>query len=314
MEETVRSILKNASVSVEIYLNVADRYIVNSNGIDGGYSNTMVRADVLVFSNGTNSSYGFESQSATFFQDIDPEHIGRESANYAKLSRKHKKNVENGERTIIFDPHAVAQLIYFTVVSSACADTVQRGESPFKGLLGEQIGANSLTVLDDPTIIGGTGSRPFDAEGVPSHKIHIIANGRLKNYLHNSHTACRFNTTSNGHAERDFRSAPYVNPTNILVESGSVDSNEMMNSTEKGLFVKEMLTNRPSIKGDFLSVVTSGFNVEGGQITTPVRQCMIFGNVKEVFKGIDTIGRTLKKEDDAYLPPIKFSLIKVVGN
>jgi PmbA protein len=120
---------------------------------------------------------------------LDAEEIGREAAERAVSLLAARKP---GSRTcpVVLDPTVAASFIGF-IGATLCADSVQRGRSPFADQLGEAIAASALTVIDDGLDPAGFASAPLDAEGAPRGRTPLIEDGTLRAYLHDAYTARR---------------------------------------------------------------------------------------------------------------------------
>jgi PmbA protein len=137
------------------------------------------------------------------------------------------------------------------------------------------------------------GSSPVDDEGVPAQEKVIIREGVLVNYLYNTFTAKRDGTASTGNAVRgSYAALPSVGVTNFFIDAASRDcvrpGNRLFDAIDKGLFVVDAMgvhTANP-ISGEF-SIGVSGLWIEHGEITYPVKEAVISGNILEFFGKIE---------------------------
>jgi PmbA protein len=142
---------------------------------------------------------------------------------------------------------------------------------------------------------GGTASAPYDDEGTPTGETAVIKNGILRTYLHDSYTAKKGKKTSTANAFRSsYMSQPSIQPTNLYVRPGSVTKDEILSGVSKGFLVTSIMgahTINP-ITGDF-SVGFSGFFIDNGRISKPVRGMTLAGNMLDVLSHIEDVGSDL---------------------
>ncbi|MGB9793241.1 MAG: metallopeptidase TldD-related protein, partial [Thermacetogeniaceae bacterium] len=213
-----------------------------------------------------------------------------------------------------FDPYVVTNFLGL-IASTLLADAVQKGRSLFAGRIGQRVASEGVTIVDDGTLPGGLMSSPFDGEGVPSQKTILIANGELLGFLHNSYTGRREGVPSTGNAKRaSFKSPPEVGITNFYLAPGEKNPQEIIEKTEKGFYVTEVMgmhTANP-VSGDF-SVGAAGIWIENGELTIPVRGMVIAGNILELLMNVDMVGSDLRFFIGTGAPTIRVAGLTVSG-
>lgn len=172
------------------------------------------------------------------------------------------------------------------------ADFITRGASAYGGMVGERVGPDFLTAVDDGTIPGRRGSLRFDDEGTPSQRTVLIENGILKEYMWDLTEARRMGRASTGNGRREsFRHMPMPRMTNTFIAAGPHDPAEMIRATKKGLYAKKLGGGQVEIgRGDYVFAVTEGYLIEDGQLTAPVQGATLVGNGPETLRQIDMIG------------------------
>ena len=152
------------------------------------------------------------------------------------------------------------------MVHEACghgleADLVQKGLSVYAGKLGQQVASPLITVIDDATLPGRYGSYAFDDEGTFGQRTVLIENGILKSYMYDLDTALKENRESTGNGRREsYRSRPFPRMSNTFIASGETDPDEIIASTEHGLYVTKMGGGQVNTtNGDFVFEVTEGY-------------------------------------------------------
>lgn len=172
------------------------------------------------------------------------------------------------------------------------ADFVTNGASAYAGLVGERVGPDFLTAVDDGTIPGRRGSLRFDDEGTPSHHTVLIENGILKEFMWDLTEARRAGRHSTGNGRRQtFRHMPMPRMTNTYIAAGPHDPEEIIRSVKKGLYAKQLGGGQVEIgRGDYVFAVTEGWLIEDGKLTAPVRGATLVGNGPETLRQMDMIG------------------------
>ena len=141
---------------------------------------------------------------------------------------------------------------------------------------------------------GGFGTSPFDSEGVPSRKTVVVENGVLKSYLLNTYTAKKLGLQTTGNASRGLAGTPGIGPGNFFLQPGAKSLQEIIGDIKEGLFVTEFLGFGVNlVTGDF-SRGASGLWIQNGELTFPVEEITVAGNLKDMFFNIAEIGNDLE--------------------
>ena len=210
--------------------------------------------------------------------ELEPAEAGREGAAKA-AALLGAKPCPTGSYTVVFDREITAALVA-SIVQALSADSVQKGRSVFAGKLGEMVGSSLLTLFDDGTADGGMATSPFDGEGLPQQKTPLIEGGMLRSFLHSSYTARKQGggTLSTGNGIRgSYRALPGVGPTNLIVQPGKGSLDDLFARVKQGLYVESVAglhSGVNPISGE-ISVGVTGRLIEGGALTTPVREVTI---------------------------------------
>jgi len=240
-----------------------------------------------------------------------PESVGRTAARRA-LRRLGARKIATGEVPVIFDPEAAAELIGSL---SACVSgyAVYKGASFLAGKLGQPVAASSVTVLDNGLIPSALGSRPFDGEGLPTRRTTVIKKGVLETYLLDSYSARKLGLQSTGNAARSVGDVPSVSHTNFYLVPGTHSPEEIIRSVKRGLYVVEMIGFGVNhVTGDY-SRGAVGLWIENGELTYPVEEITIAGNLKDILMDIEMIGDDLEFRGTIAAPTIKISKMTVAG-
>ncbi len=226
------------------------------------------------------------------FADVDaPETIGRIAAERT-LRKLSARPVPTQTVPVVFEQNIARTLIGY-IFQAVSGEAIFRKSSFLVGQLGERIANEKVTVIDDGRMLKGLGSRPFDAEGLPTRKTMVIQNGRLENYLLDTYTARKLGMKSTGNASRGLVGAVGVEAGNFYLEPGTHTPDEIIRSVSKGLLVTEVLGFGVNIVTGDYSQSASGMWIENGELTFPVQGVTIAGNLKDMFNAIEMIGNDL---------------------
>ncbi len=240
-----------------------------------------------------------------------PEAIGREAARRA-CRRLGARKQGTTEVPVVFDPETAASLVRALAVA-ASGPSLYRGTSFLIGRLGEHLAAPSVTIVDDALMPGGLGSRPFDGEGLPSRRTVLVDRGVLSSYLLDTYSARKLGLAPTGHAAREGGGGVTVGYTNLYLEPGAHTPEAIVGSVERGLYVTELIGFGINfVTGDY-SRGAVGHWIEHGQLTYPVEEITIAGNLGEIFRNIEMIGADLSFRDQTAAPTLKVSRMTVAG-
>lgn len=226
-----------------------------------------------------------------FFDQRDPIAAVRETAESAVLMLD-ARPAPAGEMTVVINNGWGGVLFHEACGHCMEADFITNGASAYAGLMGQRVGPEFLTAIDDGTIPGRRGSIRFDDEGTPSNHTVLIENGILKEYMWDLTEARRAGHHSTGNGRRQsFRHMPMPRMTNTYIDAGPHDPEEIISSVKKGIYAKSMGGGQVEIgRGDYVFTVTEGYLIEDGKLTAPIRGATLVGNGPETLRQIDMIG------------------------
>ncbi len=241
-----------------------------------------------------------------------PEAIGKRAAERA-LRRLGARKIKTQEVPVIFDPETSANLMRI-FCSALFGPALYRGASFLIDKLDDRIAAESVSVYDDGTLPGHLGSKPFDGEGLPTRRNAIVENGVLRSYLIDSYSARKLGMKPTGSASRGVGDSPTPWPTNFYLQSGPNEPAEIIRSVDAGLYVTELIGFGVNlVTGDY-SQGAVGFWIEKGELTYPVEEITIAGNLKEMLLGIEMVGNDLTFRSSVVAPTLKIRRMTVAGH
>jgi PmbA protein len=240
-----------------------------------------------------------------------PEAVGRVAADRA-LRRLGARKARTTEVPVVFDTETAASLVR-SIAAAAAGPSLYRRASFLCDRLGSRIGAPSVTIVDDGTIPGALGSRPFDGEGLSTRRTVIVRDGVLESYLLDSYSARKLGLASTHHAGRD-GSGMTVVPTNLMLLPGTATPEELIGSVENGFYVTELIGfGVNGVTGDY-SRGAAGLWIENGELAYPVEEVTIAGNLLEMLMAIEGVGNDLVLRDRTSSPTVKIARMVVAGN
>src|SRR5271165_7076082 len=234
-----------------------------------------------------------------------PEEIGKIAAQRT-LRRLGARKVKTAKVPIVFE-HTIAGALVGHIFEAVNGDSIYRGASFLTGKLNDKIAGDNINVVDDGTMRGGFGTSPFDSEGVPSRKTVVVENGILKSYLLNTYTAKKLNLQTTGNASRGLAGTPGIGPGNFFLQPGTKTLQEIIADVKEGLLVTEFLG-----FGDF-SRGASGLWIQNGELTFPVEEITVAGNLKDMLFNISEIGNDLEFRGSIASPTLRIDGMTVAG-
>ncbi len=204
-----------------------------------------------------------------------------------RISSRKRKLVINNQMTGLFAHEALGHALEADIESSCLGDKKNKRIAPKK-----------FNLVSDPTRKGTRGFYKYDDEGVKGKKTKLVDKGKLKNFMHSRKTAGEKErkSTGNGRAE-NYSYLPINRMNNTVITSGDKDPEEMIEETEKGLYIKGAKGGsvHPST-GEFRFRAQLGYKIRDGELKEPVRGMILSGKILELLKTIESIGTDSKMD------------------
>ncbi|MGZ8599755.1 MAG: TldD/PmbA family protein, partial [Actinomycetota bacterium] len=290
-------------------------WIASTSGLAAGFERTgcWCVAVTLAEQDGDTQT-GFSFQVAHRVADLDPDGVACEAAERAARMLGATKP-STAKQPVLLDPFAASSLLG-VLAGALSAEAVQKSRSLFADLVGQQVGADAFTLVDDGRLLQGPSASPFDDEGVPTGRTEMITGGVLRGFLHNTYTARRGGTSSTGNAQRaGYRSTPGVGTTNFYVEPGPRSQEDLLREAEGGILIQEVSgvhSGANPISGEF-SVGATGLRISGGEIAEPVREMTIGSTVPDMLRAIAAVGSDLRFFSSVGTPSILIGEMTIAG-
>ena len=275
----------------------------NSNGFSNGQKSSIfsISCDVVAKENGS-MERDYEYSSKRFFCDLmKPKLIGKVAAERAS-ARLSPKKIDSFNGPVVFEPRVSSSLLSH-LISSISGHNLARKVSFINGDIGEILFREGINVIDDPLIKKGLGSRNFDSEGVNCKKLELIKNGKLNQIILDTYSGKMLNKKSNGRCG---------GTTNCYFENGNLTKTDLIKDIRKGVYITELFgSGFNSVTGDF-SKGGSGFLIENGEVTYPISEITVAGNIKNMFKEI-VLANDLEFKSRINSPTIRIDNISIAG-
>lgn len=202
----------------------------------------------------------------------------------------------SGKLPIITDHDLTGVFAHEALGHATEADIILSGSSCLEGKIGENIGSDVVTIIDDPTMKSGFGSFPFDDEGVRGQRKILVDKGVLKDYILNREAAHKLGMTPNGGARAEsYAARPLVRMSNTVIAQGGHSFEELLEGIKLGVYAKGSRGGQVSTaKGTFQFNAQEAFLIENGEITRPLKDVSFSGATLEILKSIDAVGNDMK--------------------
>ncbi len=256
---------------------------------------------------------GYWWTASRFLAELDlAEAVGLEATRRTVATIGSRK-VDTQECAIVFDPE-VARSIVGTIFSVANGSSFWRKSSYLVGREGDLVASPLVTIVDDPLIMRGPGSRPFDGDGLPTRKNPVIEAGVLCPVLCDVYSGRKLGRASTGSAGRGVGGNPSPTTSNLVMSAGNMTRDALIKSTKRGLYVTSLMGfGFNAVTGDF-SRGAQGFWIENGELTFPVSEVTIAANFDEILKRIDAVADDIEMRSSTVAPTFRVSHMMLAGN
>lgn len=262
------------------------RHIAATNGFSGGYTRTDHGLSCVAI-----TGEGLEME-RDYFGDMRmhradmmaPADIGRIAAERA-VARKGARKPATGAFPVLFDERVSSSLIGH-LLQAANGSAIARGASWLRDALGEQVLPEGLSLIEEPLRPRASGSRPFDAEGLPTARRAIIDRGALTGWTLDLATARKLGLQSTANAARGTSSPPSPSVSNVALTQGTATREDLLRDMGTGLLVTSMIGSSINPNTGDYSRGASGFWVENGELAYPVNECTVAGNLRDMLRRI----------------------------
>src|SRR5947207_7495225 len=281
----VRGVTKSAGASAGA--GIGGMVLVTSDGFAGAYLGSHHSlAMTAIAGEGTAMERDYDFSSALHAGDLDDAAAIGRSAGERAVKRVNPRKVKSGRVPVVFDPRVAGTLVSH-LGSASNGAAIARRTSFLQDKLGEQVFGSAIRILDDPLRRRGLRSRPVDAEGVAGRPIALVEAGVLKSWLLDSATGRELGFATTGHAQRGVSAAPSPGPTNLHLEPGAQTPQALIGGIREGFYVTDLIGMGVNVVTGDYSRGAAGFWIENGELTYPVSEVTIAGDLVEMFRALE---------------------------
>jgi len=240
---------------------------------------------------------GFEFLTDDLIEEIANDAIDETAIMYKAIKPK------GGEMPVVLGAGGSGIFLHEAIGHSFEADFNRKGTSIFSDMLNKKICGDFINVVDDGTIPFNRGSVNIDDEGVEGQKTYIVREGILTSYLHDRLSAKYYGIPSTGNGRREsFRHIPIPRMRATYMENGNATEADMIASVRKGVFVDSFTNGQVQIgAGDFTFFVKSGYLIEDGKLTQPIKDINIIGNGPKALADITMVSNNYLMDNSTWV-------------
>ena len=217
-------------------------------------------------------------------------------------ARFEARRPKGGQMPVVMGAGASGILLHEAMGHAFEADFNRKGQSIFSDKMGQQVCPKGVNVVDDGTVAFNRGAGNYDDEGVPAEKTYMVKDGVLTSYLHDRISAEWYGVRPTGNGRREnFRYNPIPRMRATYMESGDAEPQGIIADVKQGIYVDEFSNGQVKIgEGDFTFFVKSGYLIEDGRLTMPVKDINIIGNGPQALADILAVGNDLKIDNGTW--------------
>ncbi len=251
--------------------------------IENDYSSRAFRKDVSFFTD-------------EIIEDIAQEVVKKASLMFDAIKPK------GGEMPVVMGSGGSGILLHEAIGHAFEADFNRKNISIFSDKLGKKICDTHINVVDDGTIEFARGAVNFDDEGIVGQKTYIVKDGILNSYLHDRISATYYGVAPTGNGRRQsFRFMPVPRMRTTYMENGNYSPEDIISNVKQGVFVDNFTNGQVQIgAGDFTFFVKSGYLIENGKLTQPIKDINIIGNGPKALADITMVANNLKIDEGGW--------------
>ena len=277
-------------------------YQITSNGFEGETQQSWysLSASVAVKGEGEArpSSYWYES--SLCLDKLIKEGVGQKALERT-LQKIGQKKTKSGKYTMVVDPMNSGQLLR-PMLSAVFGSALQQKNSFLLDKLGQKVGSDKFTLMDEPHLIGASGARYFDSEGVATEHRSIFDKGVLKTYYIDTYNAKKMGVDPT-----------VANPSVLILQEGNKDLHGLVAGVDRGILVTGFNGgNSNSSTGDF-SYGIEGFLIEKGKLTLPLSEMNVTGNMITLWNSLAETGNDPRLDSSWRIPSLVFEGVDFSG-
>jgi PmbA protein len=298
-----KRITNSEGASVSIYEGMFA--YANSHGFNSGYATSRQGMSCSVIAEEADSMQrDYWYTTARSAKDLDSAAAVGRLAGERTVRRLGSKRIKTAQVPVLFEASLASGLISH-LISAISGGNLYRKSTFLLDSLGKQVMSSQITIEEQPHLLKGLASSPFDNEGVATKPRTLIKEGVLNGYMLSSYSARKLGMQSTGNAGGNH---------NLIISHGDLDLNGLLKMMGTGLLVTELLGHGINmVTGDY-SRGAAGFWVENGVIVHPVEEITIAGNLQTMLKQIVAVGNDVLVQGSKQVGSILIENMTVAGD
>jgi PmbA protein len=283
--------------------------LVNSAGFSGVYSGTRAsRASLPVAEQAGTKRTAHYGTAGRYLRDLESLEMVASVAAKRAVEMFGARKPPTGKAAVIFERDVAAGVLH-DLFAAVSASNVAIGNSWLADAVGERVGSEFFTVIDDGTLSRRLGSTPFDGEGVPTRRTLVFERGTLRSFLYDSYYARKLGAKTTGNS-----SGGGISANNFFLENGSQSLEEIIASTDRGVLILDTIGFAHEHATGSYSRGARGFMIEHGELAYPVDEFTIAATFPNMLAGIDAIANDLRFDGSIVSPSFRIAEMTISGN
>lgn len=256
---------------------------------------------------------GYHWSASRHYGDLESSQAVGEEAARRTIAQLGAKKLPTQELPVIFDKDA-ARSILGLFAGCILGGSIWRKSSYLVDRVGSLVASELITIIDDPFLARGPGSRAFDGEGLLSRRNVVVQDGKLQTYLLDTYSARKLGRRSTASASRSPSGGISPSTSNLTLQPGAISRDDLIADTKHGLYVTGMMGfGFNSVTGDF-SRGASGFLIENGELGRPVSEVTISLNLDQLLQRIDSVANDVDHRTSITSPTFRVSSMTLAGS
>lgn len=288
--------------------NVTTVALANSNGLRGGYrASSASRYVAPIAQDGEKKRVGSYGSAARGYGGLESVETVATTAARRAVDLCGARKPRTVRCPVIFERDVAAHVLG-DIFSALSAANVAVGNSFLAERVGERIGSELATIVDDGRMRGGLGTSPFDAEGVPTRRTEVFREGVLETFLYDTYYGRKLGAASTGNATHGG-----IGPNNFYLLPGERSLDELIAATPRGVLILDTIGFATEYATGTYSRGARGFWIENGERAYPIDEFTIAGNLVEMLAALDAVASDLRFDAGIVSPSFRVADMTVSG-
>ncbi len=251
---------------------------------------------------------GHYGTAGRYFRDLESTSTVSRIASRRAVELFGARKPKTSRLPVIFE-RDVAAAVLDDLFAAVNGGNVSIGNSWLAGRLGERIGSNFITIVDDGTLPEKLGSSPFDGEGVATRRTPVLENGTLQSFLFDTYYARKLGGQSTGNS-----TGGGIGPNNFFLLPGTQSFDELIASTKQGVLVLDTIGFATEHATGNYSRGARGFMIENGELSYPIDEFTIAGNFADMLAAVDAVANDLRFDSSVVSPSFRVAEMTISGS